>query len=113
MFDIKLFKKEFIDDSAKLFIQSFNHFRSQQKLIPKQDNLYSKVTSLLIEKQNNPGYAVFKGNKLIGYMIESFNCEFMGQKTAFSIDLSSHSSIFEDKDIIYQKLYENIVDQFI
>jgi GNAT superfamily N-acetyltransferase len=108
MFEVKTFKKEYIDDCAKLFATSFNALRNENILIPEKTDVINETTTFLEEKRSNPGFVVFKNNKLVGYMLEAFRCEFMGYKTAFSNEHGSNCAVSEDKELIYQKLYEQL-----
>ena len=113
MLEVKTFRKEYIDDASRLFVNSFIYYQKQLPLIPGRINILDEVRAFLEQTGENPGFALFKSNKLTGYMLETARGDFMGQKTAFSLDFYSHSSITENKEIIYQKLYEKLADVWI
>lgn len=109
MYNIKKFSEDHISEAANLFVKSYAEQRKNLSLIPEKDDLYELVHSKLSDRSDNPGVAAFDDDRLIGYMIETWTADdFMGERTAFSLGLYSHSSLQERRDMIYQKMYEEL-----
>jgi GNAT superfamily N-acetyltransferase len=108
MFEIKPFSEDYIDDTAKLFAAYYESHRSLQPLLPEKD-IRRQVPAVLSSLVNNPGVAAFRKGTLVGYMIETNTAEnFMSKRTAFCIDLCAHCAVEEEKEVIYQKMYEQL-----
>lgn len=109
MLEIKAFKQDFVDRAARLFVTSYRRKRARFPLLPERRNIVDEVSSALSKILKNPGVAAFRGKTLVGYMLETNTADnFMSKRTAFSIGLYSHCSIEEEKERIYQKMYEKL-----
>jgi GNAT superfamily N-acetyltransferase len=105
---IKPFSEDYIDDAAKLFAAYYESHRSLQPLLPERDIL-RQVPAALSRIASNPGVAAFRKRTLVGYMIETCTAEsFMSKRTAFCIDLCAHCAVEEEKELIYQEMYEQL-----
>jgi len=114
MFKIKEFDHNYIPEAADLFVKSYAEQRQNFSLIPEKDGLYEFVNSKLSDLSNNPGVVAFDGDRLIGYMIETRTSDdFMGERTAFSLGLYSHSSVEVDKAKIYQNMYAKLAEKWV
>jgi GNAT superfamily N-acetyltransferase len=108
VFEVKPFSEDYVDDAAKLFTAYYENHRSLQTLIPEKDILH-QVPAALSSIVNNPGVAAFREGALVGYMVETDTAEnFMSKRTAFCIDLCAHCAVEEEKEVIYQKMYEHL-----
>jgi len=108
VFEVKSFQEDHINDAAKLFAAYYESRRSLQPLIPERDIL-RQVPAVLSRLVSNPGVAAFRKGSLVGYMIETGNAEnFMSKRTAFCIDLCAHCAVEDEKEVIYQKMYEHL-----
>lgn len=108
MFEMKPFSENHIDDAAKLFAAYYESNRALQPLLPEKDIL-RQVPAALSGLVGNPGVAAFREGMLVGYMIETGTAEsFMGKRTALCIDLCAHCAVEEEKESIYQKMYEQL-----
>jgi GNAT superfamily N-acetyltransferase len=106
--EIKPFSKDHINDAVRLFSAYYAHNRAVQPLLPEKDVLH-RVPAALSRIANNPGVAAFRKGTLVGYMIETNTAEsFMSKRTAFCIDLCAHCAAEEEKEVIYQKMYEQL-----
>ena len=108
MFEIQPFSKDHIDDAAKLYAAYYENHRALQPLLPEKDIL-NQVPAALSRIANNPGVTAFREGTLVGYMIETNTAEsFMSKRTAFCIDLCAHCAVEEEKEIVYQRMYEHL-----
>ncbi len=109
MLQMSEFKDEHIPQAAELFEKSYDVRFKKNPLIPKKEDLKNYVVSKLEEKSDNPGVAAFDKDEFVGYMIETGRAEeFMSKRTAFSLGLYSHSSVEQNKERIYQKMYQRL-----
>jgi len=109
MLRISEFKDDHIHEAAELFKRSYDARCDTNPLIPKKEDLKNYVISKLKEKFGNPGVAALDDNELVGYMKETGRAEeFMSKRTPFSLGLYSHSSVEQNKEKIYQKMYEGL-----
>lgn len=114
MLHISEFKDEHIPEAAELFKRSYDDQIKKDPLIPEREDIYDYVVSKLEEKSENPGVAALDDNELIGYMIETGRAEeFMSKRTVFSLGLYSHSSVEQNKEKIYQKMYERLSERWV
>jgi len=109
MLEIKAFKEEYIDEAAKLFAASHERERVRLPIIPERENIIGEVSEALLKITRNPGVAAFRGEALVGYILETDTAEnFMSKRTTFCIGLYSHCAIEQDKERIYQSMYERL-----
>lgn len=109
MLEIRPFRKDYIDEAVNLFAKSFKITRIKHPLVPERQNIVHEVSVALLKLVEKPGVAAFRRNRLVGYMLETDTSEnFMSKKTAFCIDLCAHCSVEEEKELIYQKMYEKL-----
>ncbi|MFC1716093.1 GNAT family N-acetyltransferase [Candidatus Poribacteria bacterium] len=109
MLEIKAFKEEYIDDAARLFAASYERERVQLPIIPERKNIIDEVSEALLKIAGKPGVAAFRSEELVGYILETDTAEnFMSKRTAFCIGLYPHCAIEQDKEHIYQKMYERL-----
>ncbi|MFW6141305.1 MAG: GNAT family N-acetyltransferase [Candidatus Saliniplasma sp.] len=114
MYKIKEFGEDHIPEAVDLFVKSYKKQRENFSLIPEKDDLYEVVYSKLSDKSDNPGVVAVDGDRLMGYMIETGTSDdFMGERTAFSLGLYSHSSLGTDKKDIYQKMYAELAEKWV
>jgi len=111
---IRDFSKESIPEAAELFVRSYASQRENLPLIPEKKELYDIVLTELKDKSGNRGIAALDGDRLIGYMLETGTSDsFMGERTAFSSGLYSHSSVEVDKAKIYQVMYAKLAEKWV
>ncbi|MFO7990736.1 MAG: GNAT family N-acetyltransferase [Thermoplasmata archaeon] len=111
---IQEFDEDHIQKAAELFVSSYEKQREKTPILPKKKSLYDDVTTALTNKLGRRGFAAFEDGEMIGYMIETGSAEnFMGKRTAFSLGLYSHSAVEDNRERIYQKLYERLSDTWI
>ena len=114
MLEIKAFKRGFIDRATKLFVASYRRERTRFPLLPERSNIVDEISSALSKIVKNPGVAAFQGKTLVGYMLETSTAgSFMSKRTAFSIGPYSHCSVEEEKERIYQKMYERLSGSWV
>ncbi|MFW5945728.1 MAG: GNAT family N-acetyltransferase [Candidatus Natronoplasma sp.] len=114
MVKIRKFEREYIDEASKLFIEAYERQRKKVPLIPNRKNLQKEIEESLRKGCDDPGVAAFQDDDLVGYMIENARADdFMGEKTAFSLNLYSHSSVEKKKKIIYQQMYERLSEIWV
>jgi GNAT superfamily N-acetyltransferase len=108
------FTRETVDEAVELFVHSFNTQREKLSLIPDRKNLYDELSSAFSRVVTRPGVAAFDDGDLVGYMIDTGAVEdFMGKRTAFSLDLYSHCSVESQKERIYQKMYQQLAEKWV
>lgn len=109
MLQIKAFREEYIDEAARLFAASYERERIRLPIIPERENTINEVSEALLKIAGNPGVAAFRSEALVGYILETNTAEnFMSKRTAFCTGLYSHCAIEQDKEHIYQKMYERL-----
>lgn len=114
MVEVEEFSKRYLDDAVDLFARSYKEQRRKLPLIPERTNIYESVRAALSDDIHRPGVMVFEDGELVGYMIETAVAEdFMGEKTAFSLGLFSHSSIVRGRERLYQKMYSRLSEIWV
>jgi GNAT superfamily N-acetyltransferase len=109
MLEIKTFKEEYIDEAARLFAASHERERDRLPIMPERKNIINEVSDALSKIAQNPGVVAIQGKVLVGYILETNTAEnFMSKKTTFCIGLYPHCAIEQDKERIYQKMYERL-----
>jgi GNAT superfamily N-acetyltransferase len=109
MLEVKAFKEEYIDEAARLFAASHERERDRLPIMPERKNIINEVSEALSKIAQNPGVVAIQGKALVGYILETNTAEnFMSKKTTFCIGLYPHCAIEQDKERIYQKMYERL-----
>ncbi|MFP3872354.1 MAG: GNAT family N-acetyltransferase [Candidatus Aenigmatarchaeota archaeon] len=109
MLEIRKFEDDHIEEASKLFIDSYESRRKEFPLIPRRENIKKEIEESFIKNRAEAGVAAFQDDEMVGYIIENARADdFMGEKTAFSLGIYSHSSVEKRKKVIYQKMYERL-----
>ncbi len=116
MLKIEQYKTKYLEDIAKIFVNSYKHQRQIYQELPlKYSNLnnIAKMLDSLLEK--NPGVVALNNNKIAGYMsgktdIDSFKGSLKGVYTPEW----AHGTInTPDKEEIYYKLYKHLAREWV
>lgn len=107
---IEEFKEKYIEDAAKLFQKNYSEVKEKYIYLPdKFGNIEIICSNLMKIISENPSFVAIRSNQIIGYITGNSNIkELKGSFSGSYIPEWGHSAIYDDREIIYEKMYSTI-----
>ncbi len=104
-YQLKPFKKHYLQHAVQLFADCYKEARRANSLLPSMPVERPQwINDSLQRFLGNAGTSVWRGREMVGFMITGYHFKYKGQEAAL-IPEYAHATIREDKARLYQVMY--------